>query len=71
MKKVNGSVTETLIVKKEISVFVRNDATQEEIDKAIRDKAYKKVFPHKGVAGWFLVGSEDVVIEADKVFGKE
>jgi len=61
MRKVNGTVTETLIVQKEVEVEVADSASKEEIEQAIRTKAYEKNIL-QGDHGWDGVESQGVEI---------
>ena len=43
--EVKATVTEELLVTKEVSVTVPDDADEDMIDQAIRDKAYERTIP--------------------------
>lgn len=42
MKKVKGTVTETIVVQKEVEIEVPDDASAEYVQAAVRAKAYEK-----------------------------
>jgi len=41
--KIRGKVVENLIVEKEVEVEVPDDADEDQIEQAVRDKAYEKM----------------------------
>ena len=66
--KVTGKVTETLVVEKEVEVEVSDNATEFQIDQAIRREAYKKIMvADDNDHGWELVDS----VETDVKIGEK
>lgn len=67
MKKIKGTVTESLIVQKEVEVEVPDGATREDLIAALRAKAYEKTIMI-GDHGWDVVDSEgvDISIEGEE-----
>lgn len=63
--RVTGTVTESLVIEKSVSVRVRKNATQEEIEQAIRAKAYNKTIRHND-HGWDAIDTSDVSVKIDE-----
>lgn len=59
--KITGTITETLVVEKDVIVDVRDDASQDEIEQAIRAKAYEKLVRTKD--GWEIIETLNVDIK--------
>lgn len=64
MRKFKGTVTETLIIQKEVEVEVSDNASKEEVEQAIRTKAYEKNIL-QGDHGWDGVESQGVEISVE------
>jgi len=64
MRKVKGTVTETLIVQKEVEVEVPDNASGEDIAAAIRSKAYEKNIL-QGDHGWEGIESNGMDISVE------
>jgi len=62
--RVKGTVTESLVVQKEVSVKVKKNASKEEIEEAIRAKAYEKNIL-QGDHGWEGIETSGVDIDCD------
>jgi len=60
--RVTGKVTESIIIQKEVSVRVRKNAGKEEIEEAIRAKAYEKTIL-QGDHGWEGIETSGVDID--------
>jgi hypothetical protein len=64
LKLVTGTVTETLVVQKEVTVRVKSNADVGEVKEAIRAKAYEKTIL-QGDHGWEGLETDDVDIKID------
>jgi len=58
--EITGTITETLVVEKSVIVNVRDDASQDEIEQAIRAKAYDKLVRTQD--GWEILETLNVDI---------
>lgn len=59
--EITGTITETLVVEKDVTVDVRDDASQDEIEQAIRAKAYEKLVSTE--TGWEILETLNVDIK--------
>jgi len=65
MKKVEGTVRETLLVKKEVVVEVEDNASPEHVEQALREEALKKLIIDDG-HGWKIEFSDGIDAEVER-----
>lgn len=67
MKTIKGSITETIIVKKDVSVEVPDDASEDKILEAVRAKAYEEtILDYTDRHGWKGIETLDVNVEVEE-----
>jgi hypothetical protein len=65
-KKIVGTVTETLVVQKEVEVVVPAKDDAGVIEQAIRDAAYEKNIMNSGDHGWEGIETIEVNVDWNK-----
>ena len=70
MRKVTGRVVETLTIYKDVEAEVEDDAGEDDIEQALRDKAYEKIITDED-SGWELDETLEVDVQLDDALEAE